>query len=114
MHSGVVARDARLPMSYNDSPAHRLIEQFFTQRPPVSDQARLRWHTSRELDWITINQIRVWAANRALASFSPGSSPTDRARTMKDRAALERWLDASKLDSSARFPESGPADGNAA
>jgi hypothetical protein len=75
-----------------DARVHSLIDEFFDHGMSLHEDAAARWRTSRELDRITVAQIRMWAANRTLAAFAPGWSAALRDRVVAERDALEQWL----------------------
>ncbi|MEU9476527.1 hypothetical protein [Streptomyces sp. NPDC048191] len=79
-------------MRDRDARVHALIDEFFDHGMSLCEGAGARWRTSRELDQITVAQIRMWAANRTLAAFAPGWSAALRARILAERDALEEWL----------------------
>ncbi|MFF3915948.1 hypothetical protein ACFYZB_21115 [Streptomyces sp. NPDC001852] len=75
-----------------DVQAHALIEGFFALGLSLAGESVDRWRAGGELDRTTVSQIRVWMANRTLASFAPGGSEAVRTRLVAERTALERWL----------------------
>ncbi|MEV6111357.1 hypothetical protein AB0L59_02300 [Streptomyces sp. NPDC052109] len=86
-------------MRDRDVRAHALIDEFFDHGMSLREEADARWRDSRELDQVTVTQIRLWAANRTLAAFAPGWSAAVRSRIVAERDALEQWLaDHSRCD----------------
>ncbi|MEU6539258.1 hypothetical protein [Streptomyces sp. NPDC047000] len=79
-------------MTPTESLAHGLVDEFFAEFRPRHDKAEARWRDKGELDRVTVSQLRLWAANRALAALTPGSPSEARARTRNERQLLGRWL----------------------
>jgi hypothetical protein len=79
-------------MTPTESMAHGLVDEFFAEFRPRHGKAEARWRENGELDRVTVSQLRLWAANRALSALTPGSSSAARARTRHERQLLGRWL----------------------
>lgn len=81
-------------MTNLDSVAKGLVDQFFIQCQPAVEQARDRWFEAGMLDRVTVSQLRLWAANRALDVLAqPSTAVGSRAAVLREREALLTWLE---------------------
>ncbi|MFF4259832.1 hypothetical protein ACFY1L_52705 [Streptomyces sp. NPDC001663] len=80
-------------MTHLDSVAKGLVDQFFAQCRPDAELALVRWRQRGELDRVTVSQLRLWAANRALEAFTrPSSGAPQQAAAVRERQLLIDWL----------------------
>lgn len=63
--------------------------------PAGAKPALVRWRETGELDRVTVSQLRLWAANRALEAFTrPSSGSSRQAAAVRERQLLIDWLKA--------------------
>ncbi|MDC2960312.1 hypothetical protein [Streptomyces gilvifuscus] len=81
-------------MTNVDTLAEGLVDQFFATGQAATAQAQ-RWTQTGELDRLTVSQLRLWAANRALDALArPTGAGPARATALRERDALIGWLEA--------------------
>ncbi|MEU6260947.1 hypothetical protein [Streptomyces sp. NPDC047043] len=82
-------------MTTLDCVAKGLVDQFFAQCRPDAEPALARWRQRGELDRVTVSQLRLWAANRALEAFTrPSRGGPQQAAAVRERKLLIDWLEA--------------------